>query len=785
MSNTKDRRPRLWHFCGTILLLLLAGSLEAQPWVQTFNPIRTFWVSPSGTGNGTQSNPMSLSTAMNQAVAGDLYWLTAGTYNGQKTFTRNGSSSNPIVWRGVAGYGAIINGSISVNGTYNWVWGLDVKDPSKIGTSEGIALNAAGGHIINCIVHDIKGRVGIAAWAQGSGQVVYGNIVYKQIPNNNNPHNMYTQNDYSIHGYKYVVGNMLLDAWDATGNSYNFHAYSTNGRVTGFHAEKNIISRGKFLIGGMNLPADNEIVRQNYFWNGTINFGYDRPAQVKFENNYVGRSTLLTRFFWGKGETQYPQTAQSLYTGNEFHKPSGNHFEFRTSAWIPGLCNGCPEIRSGDSWNNNSYSSPFAATFFADNNNQGNVTFSEWKTFTSQAGVAFDTSSSVVTSSPNKVAVIKNDYESGRGHIAIFNWALSSTVVVDLSTILSNGTSYKVLNPRNMGSPVLQGTYNAPVAIPTGGAEFLSLLVLATGTPPPPPPGDTTPPNTTITSSVCGTTVGSSSVTINWTGTDNSTPTPSLVYSEKLDGGSWSSYTPATSKTYTNLTSGSHTVSVRAKDLSGNVDGSPATCTFTVNLNDTTPPVISNIQVTNIQSTKVTVSWTTNEASSSQVEYGLNPCPCSLNTLKDQTLVTSHSQMLTALLPNTTYHYRVKSWDAAGNLGVSSDRTFTTASGGNPPPPPPGDSTPPTISNISVNNIHQTDATITWNTNEASNTQVEYGLNPCPCHLNTAKLPNMVTYHTSTLSALTRNRTYHYRVKSWDAAGNLAISSDRTFNTAP
>ena len=41
--------------------------------------------------------------------------------------------------------------------------------------------------------------------------------------------------------------------------------------------------------------------------------------------------------------------------------------------------------------------------FHADNNNQGSVTFAEWKTFTSQAGVPFDTSSAVVTSSPNKV----------------------------------------------------------------------------------------------------------------------------------------------------------------------------------------------------------------------------------------------------------------------------------------------------------------------------------------------------------------------------------------------
>src|SRR5207244_3834968 len=43
-------------------------------------------------------------------------------------------------------------------------------------------------------------------------------------------------------------------------------------------------------------------------------------------------------------------------------------------------------------------------------------------------------------------------------------------------------------------------------------------------------------------------------------------------------------------------------------------------------------------------------------------------------------LVTSHSVSLTGLLASTTYHYRVKSRDAAGNLQTSGDFTFTTRS---------------------------------------------------------------------------------------------------------
>src|SRR5262245_44761597 len=175
---------------------------------------------------------MSLTTAMNTCVPGDLYWLKPGTYTGQKTFLRDGTSAHPIVWRGQS-YDAIINGSVKIDGSYNWVWGLQIKDPNNNGTTDGISMYKTGTHVINNLVHDIKGRPGIGAWNSGSGHVIYGNIVYKQIPNNNNPHNIYSQNDYATRGYKYFVQNMVLDSWDATQSTYNFHAYTQGNSITG------------------------------------------------------------------------------------------------------------------------------------------------------------------------------------------------------------------------------------------------------------------------------------------------------------------------------------------------------------------------------------------------------------------------------------------------------------------------------------------------------------------------------------------------------------------------
>lgn len=100
---------------------------------------------------------------------------------------------------------------------------------------------------------------------------------------------------------------------------------------------------------------------------------------------------------------------------------------------------------------------------------------------------------------------------------------------------------------------------------------------------------------------------------------------------------------------------------------------------------DTTAPVISSVQPTNVSSSSVSVTWTTDEASDTQVEYGLT-ASYGLLTGLDTVLVTNHARTLTGLTPSTLYHYRTKSKDAAGNLATSGDLTFTTSAQSAPPP---------------------------------------------------------------------------------------------------
>ncbi len=90
------------------------------------------------------------------------------------------------------------------------------------------------------------------------------------------------------------------------------------------------------------------------------------------------------------------------------------------------------------------------------------------------------------------------------------------------------------------------------------------------------------------------------------------------------------------------------------------------------------PLTISNVATASATATGVSVSWQTNVAANSQVEFGTTANYGSTSLL-DATMVTSHLEPLSGLKPTTLYHYRVHSTDAANKAVASGDLTFTTA----------------------------------------------------------------------------------------------------------
>ncbi|MHB1390160.1 MAG: DNRLRE domain-containing protein [Thermoleophilia bacterium] len=119
---------------------------------------------------------------------------------------------------------------------------------------------------------------------------------------------------------------------------------------------------------------------------------------------------------------------------------------------------------------------------------------------------------------------------------------------------------------------------------------------------------------------------------------------------------------------------GLYTLRLTVNDRAGNV----GQVTSQVNV-DNTPPVISALGISGITSSAATATWTTDEVADSLVEYGtVSGAPYAFSSA-NASQVTSHSLGISGLKPLTTYYYRVRSIDRAGNVTYSGERTFRTA----------------------------------------------------------------------------------------------------------
>jgi hypothetical protein len=81
----------------------------------------------------------------------------------------------------------------------------------------------------------------------------------------------------------------------------------------------------------------------------------------------------------------------------------------------------------------------------------------------------------------------------------------------------------------------------------------------------------------------------------------------------------------------------------------------------------------------------------------------------------------------------------------------------------------------PAISAVTATPSANGTASVTWTTDEASDSRVDLGTNPDSLATGTVN-PALVTAHSVPLSGLTAGTTYYYRVRSADAAANAAVS---------
>jgi hypothetical protein len=184
--------------------------------------------------------------------------------------------------------------------------------------------------------------------------------------------------------------------------------------------------------------------------------------------------------------------------------------------------------------------------------------------------------------------------------------------------------------------------------------------------------GDTTPPNTSIVAGPSGTTMATTA------SFDFSSSEGGSSFECKLDSASWQACDE--SESFSSLTPGGHTVAVRAVDTSGNVDPTPATRGWTVQVaNDTIPPdtSIDSAPPATTTSTSAGFSFSSSEANSS--------FQCSLDSRPwgDCASPTSFSSLAVG-----THTFSTRATDAAGNADASAaSHTWTVEATADTTPP--------------------------------------------------------------------------------------------------
>jgi len=195
--------------------------------------------------------------------------------------------------------------------------------------------------------------------------------------------------------------------------------------------------------------------------------------------------------------------------------------------------------------------------------------------------------------------------------------------------------------------------------------------------------------------------------------------------------------------------------------------------------NDTTAPVISNLD-TDTSEKSATVQWNTNEEANSVLYLSkVSPVdPHASGTIKisDATLEESHELTATNLEEDTTYYGIVTSTDEDGNTATSSPFTLTTDE----------DTSDPLLSNIDWD-ASTSSVTFSWDTNEPAtsvlHTATTSGFAIGDSTVEVDSSAALTTSHELTVSGLTSSTTYYHRIVSVDESGNQTISAQYTTTT--
>ena len=185
---------------------------------------------------------------------------------------------------------------------------------------------------------------------------------------------------------------------------------------------------------------------------------------------------------------------------------------------------------------------------------------------------------------------------------------------------------------------------------------------------------------------------------------------------------------------------------------------------------DTQFPVItSGPTVVASTSSSVTVEWATDESSNGTVDFGASDANLD-NQEVTGTNETTHRLVLTKLATGTNYAYQIGSTDASGNGATKSAVVFASTQAGE-------DLTAPILSTTpSVIYVNDRQATVSWGTNEAADSEIAFGTSATEL-LEVRSESDFNTSHSITLTNLVAGTTYFYKVNSSDQNNNGPATS--------
>jgi len=345
---------------------------------------------------------------------------------------------------------------------------------------------------------------------------------------------------------------------------------------------------------------------------------------------------------------------------------------------------------------------------------------------------------------------------------------------------------YKAIHDNYLNSAYFPWSEGLPLDTTWHPEQDAEIPVVIGDDPPPGPDPDTTPP--TVPTLLTATPVSQSQINLSWTGSFDNVGVAGYRVERCTGPTCTTGFTlvgSPTTNSFANTglaTDTTYRYRVRAIDGAGNYSGYSSIATATT-LDapgpdpDIIPPTApATLVATTISQSQINLSWSASSdniaVTGYQVERAIGP---GFSTYITAAAPTGTTYANTGLLANTSYRYRVRARDAAGNWSAYSptDDATTLAA-------PPGDTTPPTMpTGLTVNAVSATQINLSWTASTDAVGVAGYRIERCTgtsCTPSTSPIATVsgTSYNNTGLAP---NTHYRYRVRAFDAVGNNSLYS--------